>query len=384
MLSNRQKDFSLPKSITYLNGAYMSPMLKSVEKAGVEALRKKRNPTLITPEDFFTESEKLRVAYAKLINVKDSKRIAIIPSVSYGIANVTRNVHIERGQHILVAAEQFPSNFYPWEMLCRENGATVKIVSPPNSRVDRGKHWNERLLEAIDINTKVVALGNIHWADGTRFDLVAIRKRTDEVGALLVIDGTQSVGALPFDVEKVQCDALICAGYKWLLGPYSIGLAYYGDYFDKGKPIEENWINRERSEDFSGLVNYQQNYQPGALRYEVGEHSNFILVPMLLKAIEQLNAWTPESIQEYCRSITRKAIEELVDKGFWIEDETYRASHLFGIRLPLELQMQQVKEALLKKKIYVSYRGDAIRIAANVYNTKDDLKKLVSVISTLL
>lgn len=384
MLSNRQKDFSLPKSVTYLNGAYMSPMLKSVEKVGVEAVRKKRNPVLISPEDFFTDSEKLRIEYAKLINVQDSKRIVIIPSVSYGMANVTSNVQIERGQHVLVATEQFPSNYYPWEMLCRENGAEIKAVAPPTSRVDRGKLWNERLLEAINKNTKVVALGNVHWADGTRFDLSAIRKRTREVGALLVIDGTQSIGALPFDVDKIQPDALVCGGYKWLLGPYSIGLAYYGEYFDNGKPLEENWINREHSENFAGLVNYQQNYQPGALRYEVGEHSNFILVPMLLKAIEQLNAWTPENIQEYCRSITKKSVDELIDKGFWIEDDAYRAAHLFGVRLPLELQLQQVKEVLLKRKIYVSYRGDAIRVAANVYNTKDDLKKLVSALSSLL
>lgn len=210
------------------------------------------------------------------------------------------------------------------------------------------------------------------------FDLIAIRKRANEVGALLIIDGTQSVGALPFDVEKVHPDALICAGYKWLLGPYSIGLAYYGEYFDEGKPVEENWINRKNSENFTGLVNYETNYQSGALRYEVGEHSNFMLVPMLLKALEQLNMWKPENIQEYCRAITKRTIDELVEMGFWIEDEAYRTSHLFGIRLPLELELQKVKEHLLKEKIYVSYRGDAIRISPNVYNTKDDLKKLLT------
>jgi hypothetical protein len=65
-----------------------------------------------------------------------------------------------------------------------------------------------------------------------------------------------------------------------------------------------------------------------------------------------------------------------MELGFWIEDDAYRASHLFGIRLPLELDMQNVKTELLKKKIYVSYRGDAMRVAPNVYNTKEDLKKL--------
>jgi selenocysteine lyase/cysteine desulfurase len=378
MLSNRQKFFSLPKSITYLNGAYMSPLLKSVEKVGVEALMKKRNPTQISQKDFFTDSDKLRKAFGTLVNCKESNRIAIIPSVSYGMANVVKNISMDRTQHVLVAAEQFPSNFYPWQRLCEEKGAEVKIVAPPQSREHRGKIWNERILENITGQTKVVALGHVHWADGTLFNLLAIRKRTKEVGALLIIDGTQSVGALPFDVEKIQPDALICGGYKWLLGPYSMGLAYYGEYFDGGRPVEENWINRKNSEDFSGLVNYEPNYQAGALRYEVGEHSNFILVPMLLNALEQLNKWKPENIQAYCHSITRNAIRELGELGFWIEDEAYRASHLFGVRLPVGLELQKIKEDLLKKRIFVSFRGDSIRISPNVYNTKEELKKLTA------
>ncbi len=300
------------------------------------------------------------------------------------MANVVKNISIEKTQHVLVAAEQFPSNYYPWQRLCEEKGGEVKIISPPPARENRGKIWNQRILENITRQTKVVALGNVHWADGTLFHLLAIRKRTKEVGALLIIDGTQTVGALAFDVQKIQPDALICAGYKWLLGPYSLGLAYYGEVFDGGKPVEENWINRKNSENFAGLVNYEPNYHPGALRYEVGEHSNFILVPMLLKALEQLNKWKPENIQEYCKVITKNTIDELVQLGFWIEDEAYRASHLFGIRLPLELELKKVKEDLLKKKIYVSYRGDAIRISPNVYNTKEDLKKLSTTLTRSL
>src|SRR5690606_12397358 len=115
-----------------------------------------------------------------------------------------------------------------------------------------------------------------------------------------------------------------------LLGPYSIGLAYYGPHFDGGTPIEQNWINRLESENFSSLVSYQPEYQPGAARYSVGEQSNFILVPMALKAIEQINRWGVPNIQEYCESISKDAIEKLREKGFIVEDLPYRSSHLFG------------------------------------------------------
>jgi selenocysteine lyase/cysteine desulfurase len=380
MLSCKSGKFSLPSRATYLNCAYMSPMLKSVEKVGIRGLRVKKNPLEVLPEDFFNDSELLREAFAKVINAKDPKRIAIIPSVSYGTSTVAKNLKIGKGQNIIVAAEQFPSNYYPWETLCAENGAELKVISPDKTFNDRGKNWNVKILESINADTKAVAIAHTHWADGTRFDLEAIRKRTKEVNALLIIDGTQSVGALPFDVQKIQPDALICAGYKWLLGPYSIGLAYYGEYFDDGKPLEESWINRLNSEDFTGLVNYQEKYQPGALRYDVGEHSNFILVPMMIRALTQLNRWGIPNIQDYCQEITSTAISLLRGKGLWIEDEQFRASHLFGIRFPQHTDIEKIKKAFLKNKIYVSFRGDAIRVSPNVYNDESDLKKLTKVL----
>ena len=383
MLKCKQSKFSLPPNVSYLNGSYMSPMLKSVEKVGIKGLREKRNPTLLSPERFFTDSEILRQEFARLVNAKDPKSIAIIASVSYGIATVAKNVRLQSGDQIVVASEQFPSNYYSWAKLAEENRAEVKAITPPDSLVNRGKIWNERILEAINSKTKLVALGNVHWADGTKFNLSEIRKRTKEVGALLIIDGTQSVGALPFDVQEIQPDALICAGYKWLLGPYSTAVAYLGEAFSDGKPLEENWINRLNSEDFSGLVQYQDRYQPGALRYDVGEHSNFILVPMLIKAISQLNKWKPENIQEYCYHLTKEPIGKLKEKGFWIEDEGYRASHIFGIRLPQGIDIEKVKAALLKNKVYVSYRGSAIRVSPNVYNDEADLKKLVKVLTKI-
>ncbi len=379
MLSNQRSKFSLPTSGIYLNGSYMSPLLKSVEKAGLKGMLRKRNPFSITPTDFFTETEKLREEYGKLINVKDRNRVVVIPSVSYGIATVTKNLKLRAGENVIVAAEQFPSNFYSWKQLVHEMGGELKVVSSVQGE-GRGRIWNERILESIGTKTRLVALGHVHWADGTLFQLEEIRKRTKEVGALLVIDGTQSVGALPFDVQKIQPDALICGGYKWLMGPYSIGLAYYGEYFDGGKPLEENWINRKNSEDFSSLVIYQDDYQPGALRYEVGEHSNFIAVPMMRAAVQQINQWKPANIQAYCEKISKKALAQLIDAGFWIEDGNYRAQHLFGIRLPKKVNREKVVEALQKNKIAVSFRGDAIRVSPHVYNSEEEMNKLASVL----
>ncbi len=374
--------FQLDESVTYLNGAYMSPTLKTVENAGIEGLQRKRNPFRVTPNDFFSGVKILQQEYNQLINAQEAERIVVMPSVSYGLATVANNVNLQKNEQIIVVHEQFPSNYYTWVKLAEKNHAEVVTVKPPNTTKNRGKIWNERILEAINKNTKIVAISHVHWADGTKFDLEAIRVRTREVGALLIIDGTQSVGALTFDVQSIQPDALICAGYKWLLGPYSMALGYYGAAFDDGNPIEESWINRFGSENFTNLVNYQSNYKDGASRYQVGQSGNFINVPMMTEALRMLNYWGTDNIQHYCYEITKNAIEVLQESGFWIEDLAYRSSHLFGIRLPKHLEIESIKNKLAAAQIMVSIRGDAIRISPNVYNDVRDLENLVNILTS--
>lgn len=377
-MQNQAHLFSLPADITYLNGAYMSPLLNSVAKIGEENLLKKQNPTQITATDFFTNTKILKQKFAQLINVEEAEQIAVIPSVSYGMATVANNIVLKPGDEIVMLQEQFPSNVYVWQKLADKYQAKVVFVAAPKIEKNRGQQWNKAVLDAINSKTAVVALPHNHWADGTLFDLLAIRKKSKIHRALLIIDGTQSVGALPFSVAEIQPDALVCAGYKWLLGAYGFGLAYYSKTFNQGNPIEENWINRYNSEDFAGLVNYELRYQPKAGRYNMGEFSNFVFTPMLTAAIEQILEWNPKNIQNYCQLISAKAIKELQDLGCYIEDENYRAKHLFGIYLPDNVNVEQLKANFNKHHIFVSFRGKAIRVSPNVYNTQSDFDKLVA------
>jgi selenocysteine lyase/cysteine desulfurase len=370
--------FALPADLHYLNCAYQAPLAREVEEAGIEGIRRKRDPSRIGPEAFFDESDALRAAFARLLGGEPS-RIAILPSVSYGVATCARNAGLRPGQDVVLTRDQFPGNVYGWMRVAGDAGAGVRLVDPPAPapRSGRGAEWNRRILEAIGTATRVVSLGHVHWTDGTLFDLEAIGARCREVGALLVVDGTQSVGALPFPLGRIRPDAVLVAGYKWLLGPYSTALGWFGPAFDDGIPLEETWIAREGSRDFGGLVNYVDRYAEGAVRYDVGERSNFVLVPMLLAALRLLESWGgPAAVQAHDRALSAPFLDWAREAGFGVDDEGARASHLFGIALPADVPAEALARALAARRVSVSVRGPALRISPHLWNDTVDMDAL--------
>ncbi len=383
-LQNQKQLFSIPETVTYLNIASLSPSFKAIEEAGIRAIKEKSKPFLIPSSHFFDPVIEVKKLFAKLIEAPDYNRVVTIPSVSYGLGTVANNITLNKGDEVLVIEEQFPSNIYVWKRLVEKYDATLKVVKQPNSKLNGGKQWNTNILEAITDNTALVAMGNIHWANGTLFNLKAIREKTKKHNALLIIDGSQSLGALPFSVEDIQPDALICAGYKWLFGPYGSGYAYFSSYFDNGTPLEENWSNRLGSENLSGLTQYEDKYKPLANRYSVGESGNFIYIQMQIEALKQVIEWTPVAIQDYCKTISKDAVIELKKLGCHIENNEDRAHHLFGVELPKNVDKELLKAEFVKQNIFVSFRGNYIRISCHLYNTAEDFKKLSNGIASIM
>ncbi len=383
-MENKKHIFDIPDDIVYLNAANLSPLPNTTNEAGKKAIDRKSRPYLTKVDDFFNPLLELKSSFAKLIEADEPLRIASIPSASYGIATVAHNITLNAGDEILLIGNEFPSNYYSWKRLADTYHATIKTVNKPVSKEHCGKQWNIAILDSITDKTAVVAMGHIHWADGTLFHLKAISEKAKKHQALLIIDGSQSVGALPFSIKEIQPDALICAGYKWLFGPYACGLAYYGPYFDHGIPIEENWSNRLNSQNFASLTNYEDAYKPYATRYNVGENANFVAVDMLKTSIAQLLEWTPEAIQTYCHEISKDGIDSIKHLGCHIEDSEFRAKHLFGIELPKHANVDVLKAEFEKRNVFVSFRGHYIRVSCHLFNTSQDFQILLDCLTIVL
>ena len=366
-----QRDlFEIPDGVTFLNCANLAPQLRSVTAAGLASVRAKVSPWEITPPDWFTDGEILRSLAGQVIGA-DAESMALVPSVSYGLAVAAANVRVERGQTIVLLHEEFPSNVYIWREVARRQGAVVLTLQRNGKET-----WTEALLGAIDSRTAVVAIPNCHWTDGGLIDLEKVSEKTHAVGAALVIDASQSMGACPMDIEKIQPDFLVAVGYKWLLGPYSLGYLYVSPRWrSTGTPIEYTWLARKGSEDFTRLVDYRDEYRTGGRRFDAGEFSNFVLVPMAIASLRQILAWKVEHIQSSVSALTGLIARNAENLGYVTCPEEERVGHIIGIKLPKGIP-EGLGKNLAERRVYVSIRGDIIRVSPHLYNDEADVEKL--------
>ena len=370
MLPCQRHLFDIPDDVAYLNCAYMSLLMKPALEAGAAGLARKAHPWELTPDKFFTGSDEFRATAAQLIDCS-ADCIAIVPSASYGIATAARNVPVKQGQSIVVLAEQFPSNYYPWQRLVEENGASLKVVPWPEDH-----DWTTAVLNSLTADVAIAALPHVQWTSGGRLDLIRIGEACRKIGAALVLDLTQSLGALPFSVRDVQPDFAVAASYKWLLGPYSVGVLYVAPKWQGGIPLEENWIQRATARDFSSVL-YTENYDVGARRFDMGERSNFALLPAAVRAMKQLLEWGVAQISETAGALNRQLAEAAADLGFSAPAEPLRAPHYLALRRK-EAIPKELPEVLARDKVFVSVRGSSIRVTPHVYNTAQDCERLIA------
>ena len=325
--------------------------------------------------DTDTGADEFRATAAQLLDCS-AECIAIIPSASYGIATAARNLPVKKGQSILVLEEQFPSNYYPWQRLAEETGASLKVVAWPEDN-----DWTAAVLDSLTPDVAIAALPHVQWTSGARLDLVGIAEACRKLGTALVLDLTQSLGALPFSVRGlqngVQPDFAVAASYKWLLGPYSVGLLYVAPKWQNGMPLEENWIQRANAQDFSSLILYTEDYDAGARRFDMGERANFALLPAAVRAMKQLQEWTVAEISETAGVLNRHLARAAADLGFSAPSEPLRAPHYLSLRRKAAIP-KELPEVLAREKVFVSVRGSSIRVTPNVYNTVEDGERLIA------
>lgn len=369
----QRERFDIPRDVAYLNCAYMSPLAREVSDAAGKGMALKAAPWTYKPADFFAHTETARSRFAALAGGSPND-FAVVPSVSYGLAVAARNLPLRHGQDIVVLADQFPSNLYVWREHAVACGARIVTVTR-----EAGEAWTPAVLAAIGPDTGLVAVPNCHWADGGVVDLDAVGAACRAVGAALVLDLTQSLGALPFDADRVRPDFMVAACYKWSMGPYGIGMLYVAPKHQGGTPIEHNWMNRAGSEDFSRLVDYRNDFQPGARRFDMGEKANPPLLMGAAAAIDMLLGWGIANIAETLGDRNLALGDAARGIGLLAPDPATRAPHFLSLGFPGDVP-EGLPERLADKNVFVSLRGRSLRVTPHLYNDDADCERLIAVL----
>jgi selenocysteine lyase/cysteine desulfurase len=304
--------------------------------------------------------------------------VALIPASSYGMAVAAANLEASEGERVVVIDEEYPSGIYTWRAFGRRTGAEVHTV-----RRKQGQPWSEAIIDALDERARIVSVPNVHWTNGALVDLGAVCDRAHELGASVVLDLSQSAGAMPLDLERLRPDFLITVGYKWLLGPFSVAYMYVDERHRDGDPIEHNWIVREGAEDFARLVDYTDELQPGARRFDVGARTNFMLVPMAIAALEQILEWSVEDVASALAPVTAEIEGRAGDRGLAALPAELRGPHMVGIELPDPVP-EGLVGSLAQRGVYAGVRSSWLRVAPHLHTTEDDIDRLFAALDAAL
>ena len=368
-IPNQRALFDIPEGLSYINCAQQSPLLNAVCRAGETAVSLKAHPWSDFRTQAAADAEAARVLFGRLIGATGDD-IAIVPATSYGVAVAAANLPVARGQTLVVTRDQFPSDYFAWRHLAGQADAELVTVTRPADG-----DWTSAILAAIGEDTAIVSAPPCHWTDGGAIDLNAIGARCRSVGSAFVIDATQAAGAMPLDVAVMQPDFLVSSAYKWLLCPYTLGFLYAAPHRQQGQPLEWHEWAVSAMEGPDGAR--------GARRYDMGERNNPINLKMALAALEQLLDWGTENIAATVKPLTDRIADGAAARGFTVPPAAHRVNHIIGLRRAKGWPADII-DRLAADNVYVSQRGDSLRVSPHVFNDTGDIDRFFSALDACL
>ena len=365
-----KNDFDLGGT-TYLNGANHGPLPRVAIDAANEALEWKRDPSSIDDSIYFTLPNRVRRAAAPFFNC-DPEDLAVTTGASAGMSLLAGGLEWKPKDHVVIPAGEFPAVYLPWVAL-RSSGVEVTVL-PTDGGLTTGQ-----IVEALRSTTRVVAVGHVNFATGHRLDVEAIGRICRDRGIAFVIDATQSVGSVPFDVRAAGASVVAAAGYKWMLSPYGTGVFYVDpEWVNRLRVPVVNWATVNGSEDFNKMTELAIDFRAGATRWDAPETASFLNCNPMAAALEFLGQIGVEQVFAYTRSLIDRLVDGL-PTGFRVESslaDEHRSSICRLVADDQELT-RAAYQRCLKAHISVSMRESGLRVSPGVWNSEGDIDRLL-------
>lgn len=375
MLHNPSKSalrelFPITRRYTYLNHAAVSPLPLPTLKAIETQLKDVHENGSVNFQDWLDTKEEARRLLANLLGARP-EQVAFMRNTSDALSTVANGLKWRQGDNIVTFHGEFPSNIYPWLRIRDVFGVEVRMCEERDGRVGF-----EDLSKLVDQKTRVVAISHVQFASGFRTNLERLGRLMRQHDALLVVDAIQALGVVPIDVEAELVDVAAGASHKWLLAPEGIGYLYLSDRArERIQPTLVGWISVPQPEDFQ---NFEQGWNKGTLAWETGTGPASLLYG-LKASLELLTALGVAQTGRYLEELTDHLCNRLQSGPYEVVSSRLAGdkSQIVCIRQASGMSAMALYVHLKKQNIITAPRGDRLRIAPHVYNTREDIDALV-------
>ena len=383
MLASQRALFEMPRHICYLNSASYSPLPLRTQEAGRAAVGRKGTPWTLEPGFANTQHERARAAAARLIHA-DAADMALIPSISYGVATAAKVLTVDRGTRVIVLENDHSSPVLEWQTRADAQGFAVETIRRP----DDGD-WTSAVLAAIERPgappISLASISSVHWSDGGLIDIEKVGAALRQRGASFLLDATHSAGVLTMDVRRLDPDFVIFPTYKWLLGPYGRAFLYIARRHQGGIPLEQTSFGRRDVRAENAVYFADVGYLPDARRFDMGERDHFISMEMASIGMEMMAEWGASAVVQRLLMLTERIAEGLHGIGVSAPERRFRAPHILSLcfkGLGFKNGMPAgLIEGLASEGIYVAARLGRMRISPHVFNDEADADRFVAALA---
>jgi selenocysteine lyase/cysteine desulfurase len=363
---------------TYLNLAGQSPVPKAAIRAIQSAVEWKKFPHNISDSAYFDTPNRVRASIAKLIAGKPDE-VALTAGASTGMLAVAYGLTWKPGDEVLTAVSEFPLQYTTWKPMEEREGLKLKIISPRDRFLSA-----DDFIAALTPRTRLVSVSLVRFDNAVMLDAARLAAACHAQGALLLLDVSQCCGAIPIDVNQLGVDFMVCAGYKWLLGPFGTGFFWAkSEHIANMRPGPFYWMAAEGAENFAALNFADPKPAQAARRWDTAETANYYNLAALDAGLELVLKIGPENIAAHNHKLIDLLFSRLPQDRFVCSsplDHKHRGPYgCFEARTPDKTR--EFYEKLRKEKIITSLRENKIRVSPYVFYTERDIDRLISVVT---
>jgi len=372
-----QKEWFEIADATYLNTAAHAAIPRVALHAVQTSIEANKSPHHMDDVVFFEAPSRIRASLSKMIGAKPEE-IALTTGASTGVAAVAHFLRWKPDDEVITAKGELPLQYATWKPMEEREGVKFKIVAPRDRFITA-----DDLIAAITPRTRVVSVSHVRYDDGSLLNAARVAAACHAQGALLVLDVSQSCGAVPMDVYELGADFLVAAGYKWLLSPYGTGFFWAkNEHLNMSPPGPFYWT-AQGTDSFFELNFVDPKPSTGAKRWDAAEaatYFNFNLAAMNASADFVLRVG-PELVLEHNRRLIERLFESLPDDcvpASPLESAQRGPYGCFTARTPEKTA--KLYQKLQREKIIVSLREGRIRVSPHLFNSERDIDRLISVV----